>query len=989
MKPFSLLAMAGLLAGAVTVPATQDTYINSVAVTIPPQVDATNFVNTTAGSFTINTRLPFETSNTRNFTNRGSMTGSVGWRFDHAPSGPGLRRAAANFHNHPLGTVTAVDGFTVGGPGGIGLEYASKLLIAATNIVNQGILTVGELGLMRLDGTNVNLNRGGLQVNPLIGQGVTESVDGSTFQPEVAIADIYWGIGNRAFLSAPIVTFFGTNVQGVSPTHPVTTPTGGGNTIAIASPARSFVYTNAGLPISLTLTNDTGGTTNILVTTNRFVQVALISVVDTNFGVLTSFTPSEIDTNPFSTITVQLSAPLNNQVTAQDSAMTFYVMDRLASTTNRNLSSNLRDYPPTFRPVTHLVSRVAPIEFLSGTGPNAVLLSNTVYGPQMVTNRVEAEFAAYSVSANYLSQLQPPVVDASITNIPGRIEINAGTLDMGRTRLRSDGLVTIRAKDFLNSTNASMDAWNLAFDLNSASGNLRVQDLARTEVTRYGGTMTMWSGLWENIINEVYTNNYAPDTTDTNLFVQSPLTNVVTIGIHVFILDASGLASQVPVTTHSFVARNTNHLVLANPLSIGDTFTIAAERFTMDGTNGSLFFGDSNGLIAGLPPSLLQSFTAVNAPNLMYFTNGGTFYVPNEGHFGDDRPLPYKAFVNRGGIFGTGLFIDSEYFENSGLLDSFSSLTIETTSGRMEVSDTLVNGDLNISAYDFKWRDHFNQTLGALNVLITNSLSDNGAVSPSRFVCGDGFHFAYANPALPPSGDLLGTSLETAAPIFSSTDHTWPAADRGATAAGYTNNLALGRLVLSIGFDAEVVFNGTTTSNAIYVDYLEFLGIDLADVELALRAGPNFVIYFADSNLPAEELNGLLGGRLKWVSDFAGPNSSVDLLVGNQVIKVNRALRNSLIIDSDGDGLANGFDPSPFDPPVVNITLATAAPLTLAVSWQAAAQTTYKVEYTTNQKDWVLLESYTNQTATAAPATVLDQVPPGSPQRYYRVGYKP
>jgi hypothetical protein len=988
MKPFSLLAAAGLLAGAVTVPATQDTYINSVAVTFPPQVDATNFVNTTAGSFTINTTLPFETSNTRNFTNRGSMTGSVGWRFDYSPSGPGVRRAAANFHNHPLATVTAVDGFPTSGPIGIGIDYASQLLIAATNIVNQGILTVDELGFMRLDGTNVNLNRGGLQVAALTGQGVAESVDGSTFEPDTAIVDNYWGIGERSFLSAPIVTFIGTNVQAVSPTHPVTTPFGGGNTIAFASPAQSFVYTNAGDPISLTLTNDTGGTTNILVTTNRYVQVALISVVDTNYGVVTTFSPSDIETNLYSTITVQLSAPMNNPVTAQDSAMTFYVMDRLASTTNRLLSSNLRDYPPTFRPWTYQVSRVAPIEFLLGTGPNDLLRSNTVYGPEMRTNRVGAEFAAYSATANYLSQLQPPVVDASITNIPGRIQINAGNLDMGRTRVRSDGLVTIRANNLITSSNANMDAWNLAFDLNSASGNLRVQNLAKTEVTRYGGDVFMWSGLWENIIDEVYTNNYAPDSTDTNLFVQSPLTNVVTVGIHVFILNADGLGSRVPVTTHSFVARNTNHLELANPLSVANTFRVESERLTIDAAAGSLVFGTNSGLIATLT-NLLQSFTAVNAPNLKYFTNAAIISIPLEGHFGDDRALPYTAFVNRGSIFATGLFIDSEYFQNSGLLDSFSSLTIDTTSGRMEESETIVNGDLNLRAFDFKWRNHTNQTLGAMYVTITNSLSDSGAAGPSRFVCGDGFHFSYANPVAPPSGDLLGTSLETAAPIFSSTDHTWPAADRGATAAGYTNNLALGRLVLSIGFDAEVVFNGTTTSNAIYVDYLEFLGIDLAEVELALRAGPNFVIYFADSNLPAEELNGLLGGRLKWVSDFAGPNSSVDLLVGNQVIKVNRALRNSLIIDSDGDGLANGFDPSPFDPPVVNITLATAAPLTLAVSWQAAAQTTYKVEYTTNQKDWVLLESYTNQTATAAPATVLDQVPPGSPQRYYRVGYKP
>ena len=86
------------------------------------------------------------------------MTGSIGWQLDHAPSGNGIRRAAAVFHNHPQGTLTASDGIVLAG-----LLFnntsTSQLFISATNLVNEGILTVGELGLMSLKGTNVNLKR--------------------------------------------------------------------------------------------------------------------------------------------------------------------------------------------------------------------------------------------------------------------------------------------------------------------------------------------------------------------------------------------------------------------------------------------------------------------------------------------------------------------------------------------------------------------------------------------------------------------------------------------------------------------------------------------------------------------------------------------------------------------------------------------------------------------------------------------------------------
>src|SRR5690349_17919735 len=87
------------------------TYFNSGLVTFPPQVDATNFVNT--GTFQIATTKPFDTSNTRNFTNNGTLQGSVGFRFDTVNTANGLRTMAANYFNGPNGLIQAIDPFTV------------------------------------------------------------------------------------------------------------------------------------------------------------------------------------------------------------------------------------------------------------------------------------------------------------------------------------------------------------------------------------------------------------------------------------------------------------------------------------------------------------------------------------------------------------------------------------------------------------------------------------------------------------------------------------------------------------------------------------------------------------------------------------------------------------------------------------------------------------------------------------------------------------
>ena len=137
----------------------------------------------------------------------------------------------------------------------------------------------------------------------------------------------------------------------------------------------------------------------------------------------------------------------------------------------------------------------------------------------------------------------------------------------------------------------------------------------------------------------------------------------------------------------------------------------------------------------------------------------------------------------------------------------------------------------------------------------------------------------------------------------------------------------------------------------------------------------------------------MLDGRLRWVRDFAGPNSSVEVLLANgRTILVNRGLRESRIIDSDGDGLANFFDPFPFDDVVITSTQVFAGdPPRLEISWRAAANTVYTIDYSTSMAapEWQKLMNYTNAVPTNRIVTVEDELPEGTPQRFYRVRYTP
>src|SRR5205085_5152065 len=192
------------------------------------------------------------------------------------------------------------------------------------------------------------------------------------------------------------------------------------------------------------------------------------------------------------------------------------------------------------------------------------------------------------------------------------------------------------------------------------------------------------------------------------------------------------------------------------------------------------------------------------------------------------------------------------------------------------------------------------------------------------------------------------------APLSAEVDHIWAATDIGASAGGFQNNTALGRLTLTPGlaegtFPPLFFFAGNGGGNALYVDLLDLS--KLADYQNELQINPDLVIYFAAANLsftpprtngvplqPEEYLDGQFGGHLRWVKNFAGPNSSVAVIINGVSVMVNRGLRNSLLIDSNGNGIPNGLDPYPFNTaPLVAKLAAKQPPLTAVLSWNGIA----------------------------------------------------
>ncbi len=950
MRNAKYLALVVTLAAAVQAGTEPIHEIRGVVDEYPPeQIDATVVVN--YGEFVAQSLLmPYEFQNTRYVTNYGEMLGIPGFQFDYLDGATGFREPLERFVN-ARGATVAADYYGLGSLL-TGVNLSSYVWVSAKDVQNHGLLSVSAEGQMKLEGANVDVARSQLDmVLPGGGFGSVDQVSSNTYRSASGIADYWWGGPDLQDLNLRQFYRLDTNVGPI-----VTTPVYG-VTNAFATGFDAFSLIN---PVW-------GAYTNRASATNLFTQAGFVGFNTNLLSGRVSFSGAG---NGFRRIGAQLSMTLSNLVTGAEAAQQLYVYDSLGSDTNRSLLQN----GPYMRPSNYRVTRV-PL-FGGGAG-NATLTTNYFYNTAFSNLTASSLYTAYSadVIASGGGSSFYPVEGASISNVTGRLEIKAGNLNLEKVRARANGLMAIQADHLVSSEDARLQAGNYIIDLASTNGTLHLTKLLSVEATKvFEGPLYLWSALWTNF-------------TGTNVIGDDGSTNAVTINhnFHALLVDTRFLGYTQLSTTHDLTLRSTN-------IVVDDDFNLAG-RCLLDGENVTL-----NGRVAVLGTRF--GFGATNAPRLKNFTNNGAFSVPNELILGPDRAKPLTSVVNNGQIGAQVATIHSAYFQNSGGFSAGSFFRLDAGVAKFEGGSLNASVQLDLAAGDIKFHRHTSSTLGHVFLTATNSLSDSGWEAANRITCGDGFSVRVK----PAYGDLLGTRLESSASIFGVVDHVWAAVDRGTGVNGFTNNLAIGSLGLSSGRDAVLRFHAPSAAGAyaVYVDYLDLQGFVLNGYNAGrladyLELDPNVTLYFAYANVPVEDLDGQLDGQVRWCRDFAGPNSSVLVaLPSGKTGRFNRGLRESIRIDSDGDGIANGYDLTPF--PDIAASLATGTqismdvdvPVSAVVRWTAEAQATYTVEFSTDlgAGDWQTLETVTNPDKAPREMAVEDGLSTGG-SRYYRVRRNP
>src|SRR5688572_5246444 len=191
--------------------ATSPIYINnSPLVGLPPQIDATAFLN--RSTFDVTTTLPFVAQHVLYWTNNGVMNGSPGFQFEFDNDGVqgtgkrgrkpransrNLRQSSSVFVND--GTISAGTFFSTF----VGFAAPTPVLfVNATNVFSQGRLNGTETANITVLATNgsADLSGGGVRVGTSL-NGFLTTCDttpfGSNYFLDTKVTELYWGAGRN------------------------------------------------------------------------------------------------------------------------------------------------------------------------------------------------------------------------------------------------------------------------------------------------------------------------------------------------------------------------------------------------------------------------------------------------------------------------------------------------------------------------------------------------------------------------------------------------------------------------------------------------------------------------------------------------------------------------------------------------------------------------------------------------------------------------
>lgn len=995
-------------------------------------------LNTNQNLFFSISNTPYDFSGVNSYVNNGVIAGTS-IRFDYVDDF-GVRGPSEFFQNSDGARIDFADGYHFGNfpvfqefTRGFWSSPFSMIRVNAKSIVNHSLMRIGAGGLMRLGHTNqvdgsltadvIDLANGKLVVDPVgraYGETLLQSYDQwvfpTTYLNDLGVYDEWWGIGintnqNQQFF----VESFNPTVVNV-PQFRMTNALGTRlTTFLTLDNAQSFGYTF--------FSNDP---------TNIVIQAVYVQTGDTNVTADVRWYPGAItwgdflnNPNDFWTPIVQLQARTTNALTFQPETQSFYIVDQLGSAaTNFFVARNDR-FSQYFRPANYFVTRSEPFEFRFGS-PTNMIPGPEAYYPGFSNIVVTNSYSAYVFDLENLVYAVPALPDASVHDLPGRIEIVGKSVDLTSTGIRAEGLVQIKTDNLLSTSNTIVDAQNLSFSLTytnpaAPSTPLRIENLAKDHVDRLRGEVQLWSG--------VFTNQFG----DAN-------SNVFNVYYHVLVVDARGVSSRQEVSVADFEARSAG-LRIQDNMVVSNRFDISATDLTVAGNV------DVRNVLWG-----------TNAPNLVNLTiePTGSLRLVGLADFGTTAK-PLDNFINQGEVTSYSQSIVANHVDVTGVIRSGQNAfaLFVTPFGGLVFSNffQLDSGPLYVKANNVaRFAGAHVETLGSvrmegpvykfdatridagttIDLFVTGTLVDSGPNAGNVFSSSNTFALNTTVAA----GSLLGTEIHAEPPpggryrfIWSAPTNSdpaltniplgsvdaWIAATNRAYNA-YATNVGVGHLILQTGTNTIFEFSGTQRGRALYVDLLEIRGTGITNLasltnqlRLITNATSSIDIYFADVVAPnlqrgvslgfqnlAEFLNGkkLGGGHLYWVGTYNGANTSEDVVVRGTSVRMNRALRRSQIIDMDLDGIANGNDDLPFQSGVSALTI-TSLNLSqvdgkVTVNF-LAFNGLYEVQYTESMDApvWKTAASYTNSGATGVQASVTDPQPPSDKPRFYRLIYKP
>lgn len=857
------------------------------------QIDALSFVNN--GSYNIKlsggfggTTL-FQTSDTLNFINNGTMICNPGFDFQTWPSSSGTPHMASSFVNSGAngnnGGVISCLGFdpanqfhVVNYSGNNNLQ--SQLIISATNIQNSGVLSMDNHGLIRIEGQNIDLSRGKISMPQAPGTSSSFGIysldygSGTTafpWNPKASLVDL--PPTNSSATSAYFLSSIPFSAQQIVVGQPLFV----GQRMALSNARRFYFEFDSGQ--SPSRTNSAGD-----------------PIVDKNYCAIyiSDSSPANVTINPVYTqgglAEVQWSGLYTNPVTKASAPSYFTFAANFADITNTAAVGGVPiafSFPSLSSPLTADVAAVQSITYKSqGLITNfAYLKAQLIPTPQSI-----------SVIGNYA------------TNLSGTVRIKAsGKLDLAMAQINAASYISLESPDYRGNAGALITSPYCDIHLGTPSGSLTFSNLFSPSTKFWNGPLETWATAWE----------------DDPVDITKEGTNYFKV-----LFIRSSLAPFSSTVQQDLVLHATNAVTLSDPLNIAGNFLIDSKVVTITSNSpGAYSFIGSVNLMS--PDTYWSS---LSLPNLQCLTNWGGIYTVNQATFAHNfippyyasPAAPYQSFVNHGSITNQGTFIRSDYFENTGLIKEGTNGSLDISAnngvllnGRFAASGSI--GSIQIAGGSLIISNHPISSASTLTLASSNYLSDG-------FTLGNQYGLSAATTALslninafgnkwlaggslnltvkPAYGDLLGTVITNRSPTQvhpnASTTSLWAGHDRGRSAAGFTNNAALGRLVLDGGTNGIPLFNfaPVNCTNALYVDSIEFINAatntDLSGSMVAIGLAPGMKIYYAQAISGnrdiGSQLDGMNGGGFCWVSNYAGYFSLTNITRSATNVVVNRQL---------------------------------------------------------------------------------------------------